>query len=265
MRERPHRASCPVKKDDKAMSLYRRTNERGSALVYILIAIALLAALTVSFMEPASQQTQSQNSFKMVSEFEAQIDFIRTAVQECVILYQMGDNGIDSTAGGAVTLTEGANKKFPIDPRSSYLTNPSASADPLVRELRCPGNPGDNADHQPVFSGSSGKFLGPPPAMFEEWRWYNGLDGIFFWTYTLNTDAFIQTSMDKLNESFGLCEADVVRTGAISMDMDNAGDVVCPANATCFRLWMSVDNETAVDLEESLYPDPSPAEAGNCP
>ena len=34
-----------------------RANERGSALVYILIAIALLAALTISFMNPSSNQT----------------------------------------------------------------------------------------------------------------------------------------------------------------------------------------------------------------
>lgn len=247
------------------MARKQPTHERGSALVYILIAIALLAALTISFMEPASQQTQSQNNFKMVSEFEAQIDFIRTAIQECVILYQMGDNGIDSTAGGSVALTEGANKKFPIDPRSSRLSAPSSSADPLVRELRCPGNPGDDPDHQPIFSGTSGKFLAPPPAMFEEWQWYNGLDGIFYWTYTLNTDAFIQTAMDKLNEKYGLCEADVIRSGATSTNMDNAGSVVCPANATCFRLWMSIDSETVADVEESLYPDPSAAEAGNCP
>lgn len=246
-----------------AVSIAPRSNESGSALVYILIAIALLAALTISFMEPSSQQGQSSNSFKLASEIESQVDFIRTAIQECVILYQTGDNNIPGTPA---TKTEGANRKFPIDPRSTYLTSPLAPGDlPLVRELRCPGNPGDNTDHQPVFSGNSGKFLPPPPAMFEEWQWYNGLDGIFFWTHTLNTDAFIQTALDKLNEQYGLCEADVIHAGGTGTDLDNAGDVVCPANATCFRVWMSVDSSAADDVELSVYPDPSAAEAGNCP
>lgn len=240
-----------------------RHHEKGSALVYILIAIALLAALTISFMEPSSQQTQSQNNFKMSSEVEAQVEFIRTAIQECVILYPKGDFNIPGTPA---TSTEGANKKFPIDPRSAYLTGPSVSTDPLVRELRCPGNPADDPDHQPVFSGNTGKFMPPAPDMFQDWRWYNGLDGIFFWTYTLNTDAFIQTAMDKLNEQYGLCEADVIQAGGTAVDMVNdPGAVVCPANATCFRVWMSIDNENVEDVELSVYPDPSPAETGNCP
>lgn len=246
---------------------HRRTyspDQSGSALVYILIAIALLAALTVSFMEPASQQTQSQNSFKMVSEFEAQVDFIRTAVQECVILYQKGDITIDKTTAGD---EPGANTKFPIDPRSVHFgAGASTSADPLVRELRCPGNPGDDPDHQPIFGGNSGKFLPPPPSMFADWQWYNGLDGVFFWTYTTNTDAFIQTAMDKLNEKFGLCEADVIRTNS---DMVNAvGEVVCPADATCFRLWMVTHRTASPDPNPravSIYPDPTVDEAANCP
>lgn len=255
-------------------------SQRGSALVYILIAIALLAALTISFMEPASQQTQSQNNFKMVSEFESQIDFIRTSLQECVILHPKGDSTIDNSSAGTPDDTVGSNTKYPIDPRSAHLDTPSTTADPLVRELRCPGNPGDDDDHQPVFGGNTGKFLPPPPAMFADWQWYNGVDGIFFWTYTLNTDAFIQTAMDKLNEKFGLCEADVIRSGSGSgTNMDLAGTVVCPQSATCFRMWLKTNRTAYVGdvlgvpsyqppREISHYPDltpDTPEEIGNCP
>ena len=224
-------------------------SENGSALVYILIAIALLAALTVSFMEPSSQQTQSQNTFKLTSELASQADFIRTNVQECVVLYGGGDSGIDHKTTGD---NPGANKRFPLDPRSTYLTDPSTESEALVKELRCPGNPGDspvppytpNPDHEPIFSGNSGKFMPPPPALFGEWQWYNGLDGVFFWISSNKTDAYIESALEKLDEQFGHCEADVVISGTTATDLTNAGDVKCPANSACFIMWM-ITNKTA--------------------
>ena len=91
----------------------KRGNERGSALVYILIAIALLAALTMTFMQPSSQQAQSGNTFKSVSEIQSQIDFIRAIVQECVLTYPGGAKDID-----IVTDDPDANKRYPIRPNS---------------------------------------------------------------------------------------------------------------------------------------------------
>jgi hypothetical protein len=232
-------------------------HERGSALVYILIAIALLAALTVSFMEPSSQQSQSQNTFNLSSELAAQADFIRTAVQECAVLHPGGDAG----ALPPNPLVQ-HNHPFPLDPRNAYLTDPVVGGDPLVKDIRCPGQPGDDPDHQPIFSGRSGKFMPPPPPMFGDWQWYNGPDGVFFWTVSSNTDAFINTALTKLNEQFGECEADFVRTTALTFSMDNDSDAVCPSNSYCFRVWMVTDDEVIIDPETSVF---SPDEAGNCP
>jgi hypothetical protein len=257
-----------------------KSSQRGSALVYILIAIALLAALTVSFMEPSGQQTQSQNTFKLTSELESQIEFIRTNVQECVVLHSGGDSGIDHTLAGT---DPGANRAFPIDPRSARLTTPSTATSALVRELGCPGNPGDDpvpcvadptvspcpqdptAVHEPIFSGSSGKFMPPPPALFGEWQWYNGVDGVFFWIASNKTDAYITTALDKLNEQFGACEADVVTAGGTAVALDNAGDVLCPANSTCFRLWMITHTTTSPDPNPADISKFSAAETATCP
>lgn len=236
-----------------------RNAERGSALVYILIAIALLAALTVSFMEPSSQQTQSQNTFNLTSELKQQADFIRSSVQECLVMYPGGDAG----ALPPNPLVQ-HNNPFPINPTNTYLVDEvtPATDEPLVKDIRCPGNPGDDPDHQPIFSGRSGKFMPAKLPMFEDWFWYNGPDGVFFWTYTRNTDAFITSALDKLNEQYGDCEADVIRTTAAAFDMDTADTVKCPSNSQCFRVWMVTDNETAIDLGQSVY---SAAEAGACP
>lgn len=121
----------------------KRAPENGSALVYILIAIALLAALTFTFMEPSSQQTSSQNTFKTQTALQGQIDMIRSAVQECVLSYPKGDKTIDTSGSGS---DPGARDNYPINPDSTHYTaaTPGRSGDRLVKNIRCPGNnPGE--------------------------------------------------------------------------------------------------------------------------
>lgn len=233
-----------------------RTSEKGSALVYILIAIALLAALTISFMQPASQQTQSQNSFKLTADLAAQVEFIRTNVQECVVVYQKGDKNIDATLTGT---DPGANKGFPLKPTSTYLLNPVTppSSPNLVKDLRCPGNPSDDPNHTPIFSGTSGKFMPPAPALFGDWQWYNGVDGIFYWIESDKTDAYILSALQKLDGQYGPCETDVINASTSSKDLDNAGSIQCPSGSTCFRMWMishKVDDGTGLS-KKSKFPD----------
>jgi type II secretory pathway pseudopilin PulG len=227
-----------------------RIHEKGSALVYILIAIALLAALTITFMEPSSQQTSTQNTFKTLTEVESQANVIRAAIQECVLSYPRGDQAIDNSLSGS---DPGARRNYPIDPDSAYYSTatPAQSGDHLVRNIRCPGNnPGGvNAhNHELVFTGGEGKFLPPPPALFDEWQYYNGNDGIFFWTDTDKSDAFLLTALSKLDEKFAECEADIIDTSdspAGAKDLDSAGTLECEAGHVCFRVWM-VKNAGAV-------------------
>lgn len=203
-------------------------SERGSALVYILIAIALLAALTATFMDSSSQQTSSQNAFKTMNELQAQANLIRSSIQECVLSYPAGDSGI----------TSAPNLPYPINPSSTYLTAPRPVTD-LVSGLRCPGNPGNSANHAAIFGGTSGKFLPPAPSLFDPWLYYSGPDGVFFYTKTNKTDSFIQTALAKLDEQFSECEADVVDASAAARDMvSTASALQCAVGYYCFRVWM---------------------------
>lgn len=231
-----------------------RRGERGSALIYILIAIALLALLTITFMEPSSQQTQSQNSFKLVSEIQSQVEFIRSSVQECVLTWPGGDDGT-LPPNPAVQ----QNHPYPLNPEDAYLDNcvadPSeAAGDNQVKHLRCPGNPGDNPCHIDIFGGKSGKFLPPAPDLFGEWRWYNGDDGAFFWISTDKSDAFISTALQKLDESYAKCEADIIdATGGVE-NLDSGPTVTCANGNTCFRVWMIMKSATAVFPTEAGCP-----------
>lgn len=242
-----------------------RQNERGSALVYILIAIALLAALTVSFMQPSSQQGQSQGSFKLISELQSQVEFIRTSVQECILQYPGGDINIPNGVGED---EEGADRRYPIRPDSPYYSS-AATFTPVtnreVENIRCPGHPGDSVEHVAIFGGRSGKFLPPAPDLFDNntvsgmngWQWYNGPDGVFYWIATEKSDAFIATALDKLDDEFADCESDVIDNSSVGtaedMDSDTPDQAVCPAKSRCFRLWMIAE-------DSAVYPDETPCE-----
>ncbi len=239
-----------------------RLSERGSALIYILIAVALLAALTVSFMEPSSQQTQSQNSFKIYSELGSQASFIQSAIQECIIGHSEGDS--------TLTATEQKNVPYPINPNDSFFDNegvtPGSAADDTIDGIRCPGNPGDDPDHAEIFSGVSGKFMPPPPPLFGEWQYYSGDDGVFFYIATDKTDAYIQTAFEKLDEKYAVCEADVIDAtgGAVNMSTDTApvaggtGVRTCPNGSTCFRVWV-------ISRASALYQAGGPEDTAGCP
>ncbi len=205
----------------------QKSSQKGSALVYILIAIALLAALTVTFMDSSSQQTSSQSSFNTITDINSQANLIRSTIQECVLTYPAGD----------AALTTSVNTPYPLNPDSAYLLNPTVAGNNIVSALRCPGNPGNSNDHVKIFGGSSGKFVPPAPKLFLDWQYFSGVDGVFFYTRTTKTDSFLTTALAKLDDQFSECEADVV-TGAYNMTTLGAGGPVCAAGSTCFRIWL---------------------------
>lgn len=227
-----------------------RQNERGSALIYILIAIALLAALTIAFMGSSNQQTQSQNSFRLVSELQSQVEFIRSSIQECVLAHPKGDITIDRSPTGT---DPDADHRYPIKPNSTHFTGATIgpAGGRLVKDLRCPGNPGDSKEHAPLFGGASAKYLPPPPALFDAWQWYNGEDGVYFWISTPKTDSYIRSAFEKLNESFSTCEADEIDATSSAKPLDSNGDTECPASHLCFRIWLKANMSTAVFPDES--------------
>lgn len=193
-------------------------------------------------MGSSSQQTSSQSSFRAVSDIKSQVDTIRSAVQECVLSYQKGDKGVDISGSGT---DPDARRNFPLKPSSDHFS--SATIGPtsgrLVKDFRCPGNPGnEDINHAMIFKGTSGKFLPPPPDLFEDWQYYNGIDGVYFWTGTNKSDAFIGTALQKLDDQYGECEADVIdaSSGAVNLDSDSPAETQCASGYRCLRVRLTI-------------------------
>lgn len=229
------------------MSKARTHGQRGSALVYILIAIALLAALTVTFMQPSGQQTSSQSSVRMVSTFQSQIQTIVSAIQECVLIYPKGDKSIATGISGT---DPSARTNYPIKPNSTHFSTATIvpTSGRLVKDIRCPGDPGNNDEnHAKIFGGTSGKFLPPAPDLFDDWQYYNGADGVFIWIETDKSDAFIKSGLEKLDNQYSECEADIINAvgGSVDLDSETPAQTQCSSGHTCFRLRLVV-NDTAI-------------------
>lgn len=222
--------------------------QAGSAFVYILIAIALLAALTASFMRPSSQQTTSQSSFQTISKLDAQVDFIQAAIQECILTYAAGDDS------DIPNIPPEVNQPYPFTPTDDYfeLASGSGAATDInpndnMQHIGCPGNPGTDKDHAKIFGGRSGKFLPPPPDLFNPWQYYNGTDGIFMFISTDKTDAFLQTALEKLDDDYSECQADVIDASAGDVELtstERPDDPKCFSGETCFRVWI-ISKDTA--------------------
>lgn len=221
--------------------LIKNSNQKGSALVYILIAIALLAALTFTFMQPSGQQTSSQGTFRTVTKIKNQIDFIRSSVQGCVLSYKQGDNTIDTSGSGT---DPNARRNFPLKPNSTHFNTATIgpTAGRFVRDIRCPGNPGNDENHEKIFGGTSGRFMPTTPELFEPWQYYNGVDGVFFWIQTDKSDAFIDTAFQKLDDEFEECEADIIdaTSSAVDLDSESPAEVQCPSGYKCFRVRITI-------------------------
>ena len=156
-------------------------NRKGGALIYIMIAVALLAALTMTFLQPSGQSSTTQNSFRLATQLNSQARVIRSAIQDCVLRFPQGDAAITQV---------GYHHPYPLKPNSTEFDTPAP--DHGVQYLKCPGTGSgtDVDDQQNIFGGTMSSFLPPAPPLMNEngWVYQNGTgthngetyDGVYF-------------------------------------------------------------------------------------
>lgn len=224
-----------------------RWNENGSALFYTLIAIALLALVTATFMGSSGQQNTSSNiTFKVYSQLKSQTEFIRSAVQECVLSYPNGDMTLGSTK----------NMPYPLAPDDVYLDTPAASRD--AKYIRCPGNPGNSNNHKRIFDPGKGKLLPQSPSQFGPWTYQSTEDGVFIVIATTYQDVGLMNALNKLDDAYQECEADVINAVNLQQVLSSDGVSVCALGYTCFRLRLTT-------LPGAIYPGDDDNDEVACP
>lgn len=230
-----------------------KSTESGSVLIYVLVAVAVLAAVTITLMGNATQSQSSQSTTNLVSDIKSQIDYIRSGIQECVFMHP--------AQAADLTSTEQKNQPFPISPMDSYFTGASpvgVATSSAVVNIRCPGDPGPDVptplqkNHALIFSSAARKILPRAPNLMNDWLYYNGADGVYISIQTSKTDPFIATAFKRLDAQFSTCEVDYFETAGSAANMTSdtprgeAGVRTCPANSRCFRYWLILNTATSV-------------------
>lgn len=201
--------------------------QSGSALIYAIVAIALLGILTLTLSKGGNEQSSQKKQTQLISELSNQIDFIASAIQECIINYPNQDANLDASGWQY-------NKPYPITADAPYFNGqtPGPASMALAEFIRCPGNPGgagpNSKNHTMIFSGSTGKFFPPPPQFFDGWFYVNNDAGVYLNIGTAKTDPYIVSALQKLDAKYAPCEA----------DFSNGASFVCPNNYKCFTYWI---------------------------
>lgn len=191
--------------------MFQRKNnnsEKGSVLLYIFLAIGLLGALTMSFINSDTTDMTADRAAQSAEKLYNQANAIKALVKECTILYP--DGGGDLDGDGDIDSDDNANPPYPLSP--SNANNPGgAAADNTLQYLKCPGAPsGDEL----IYQSTKGTFVPDPPA---------GFDGWYYTNHTVNNTIYIRVNgdggqattlaLEALARRFGNCEAVVNHGG----------------------------------------------------
>lgn len=195
-----------------------KRNNSGNVLFYVFMAMGLIAALTYAFLKDSRENFSAQNAVNVSETLYAQVNMIRSAVQQCIMEYPEGGEGAsggfsyaDLNHDGVINATDNPNLPYPINPSSAL--NPfaraalAAAADDSVKYLTCVGAPATNAR---LFQGTSnqGRFLPPPPNGFTEWTYFNDANGVYIQTVAPNNSGAID-ALGRLRNKFNTCQAEI--------------------------------------------------------
>lgn len=210
----------------------KASSQKGGALIYILIAIALLAALTTTFIQPGGQSSRTQNAFKTATVINSQGRLVRSAIQDCILRFPQGDNAITEV---------GYINPYPLNPDTNEAQYAAYKvANKQISEIRCPG-----ANYTQIFSGGGefSSYLPSPPDLMEQWTYFNGditaaagapgyneaFDGVFYQIQSDKSDPFIGEAMTKIDGLSSACEVD---------HQIGTGTNGCEDEQQCLRFWI---------------------------
>ncbi len=129
----------------------RKKSESGNVLIYIFVAVALLAGLTMALTSGGGDQAISTSAFRITDNLRSQAQGIRSAVLECVLRY----------------------------PSAGYPTVSSPGTPENAGSIQCVPNDGVTPAFD-LFGGTLGHFIPQPVRPFNEWLYDNSGTGTVY-------------------------------------------------------------------------------------
>ena len=171
-------------------------NQKGSIVVYILIAIFLTGVLIAAMTQGSKKNASSEQMDEMMLYLQNDIKTIQSFVAECAQSYP-----------GAVTGVTNPNTPFPL-----YSDLSSGGTGNVIATIKCPGAP---AAQQTIFSnnaGSSFKLLSDTTTYTTQY-FTDGTEGVYFRITRASGDPLWTEAISRLNNKYSKCSAAAVTSG----------------------------------------------------
>ena len=190
--------------------------ERGNALLYVLLAVGLMAALTYAYVQDNHDSYASQSSVQIAESLFSQVNMIKGAIVQCALEYPMGGGYVNGNglSNQIITAADNYNNPYPLAPSNPLITNATTNGcagvggagcvavagNNNVRNLTCIGAPIAAAY---MFQGANnqGRFLPPPTSGFSEWTYGNDSTGVYI-QITSSGDAAGVNALSRLANQF---------------------------------------------------------------
>jgi len=147
------------------------SDQAGNILIYIFIAIGLLATLTLAITRDTSTHDLSRQARENTALLIQQADYIRAAFQECAMLYP--DGGGDLDGDGDIDGNDNPYAPYPLSAGSSKQPNGAGASQYLI-DQQCTGAPAARA----YMFQPPNQFRVPQPKVATQWYYSADADGL---------------------------------------------------------------------------------------
>ena len=153
--------------------------QRGSVIVYLMLALALIGLLTAYLSSGSKRAPEAVQSEQYLKKMETDLALISTLIQECILTYP---DAVDLNADNLINATDNPNPPFPV-----YDDLSTGGVGVPLNEIRCPGAP---VSQQVLFSNlQMGRYL-------ELWH-----DSEITTTYLNNATEGIRITITRASDS----------------------------------------------------------------
>lgn len=211
--------------------------ERGSVIVYILIAIFLTGLLVATMTTGAKKSATSQQLDEAVLYLQADIKTLQSAVTECVMSYP---KPVDVDGNGTADAADDPNQPFPLycaDGACAQATMTGGGSGADITSVGCPGAPNGQ---RPLFSSGAFKLLGDT-SKYNATFLTDATEGVYLRITRAVSDPLWTEAIARLDEKYSKCTAAAVTDNPDPLGFDCSGG--------CFYYWILRQPTSATSFE----------------